>query len=360
MKLSFIILLAAIQFSISSSHELEEEEKPEIIEKVEKIPQKPQFKRFELSDIGPLEIGAVLLLVVYFIHFIWGKEKNYDIVKEWIKNNKDFLNKNFASVGVSNDILLSQESYSCYRSWATGRQNVDFMNVSIDLEARQDVLSFWVLNLFINSKDTIRLEIQLEKMSSLCFAIIRKRELHAVHAKTTDLKFYAKERKMNLANYAVLSDAPEVSDSICTPSLTKILTNDRRLKLLHVTDDHQDFPGKKIIILEYLLVKPKEGISDLVDPLLKALMTTIDIVSSLKLSEHTQNVISDLRKQVEKQKYKATASERQEKQMQRKIDLKKQREEEIAKLPIEQQKKLQEREARREAKQQRLVKSKYR
>ena len=61
--------------------------------------------------------------------------------------------------------LLTKESQSEYRVYATGRQNVQSLTLTFKMLARQD-LFYTVLSFFTGSKDIITLELPLNAMTA--------------------------------------------------------------------------------------------------------------------------------------------------------------------------------------------------
>ena len=61
--------------------------------------------------------------------------------------------------------LLTKESQSDYRVYATGRKNVKSLTLNLNMLARQD-LFYTILSFFTGTKDTITLELPLNTMTA--------------------------------------------------------------------------------------------------------------------------------------------------------------------------------------------------
>lgn len=101
----------------------------------------------------------IFSLVVYFINFFSGRNRNYNIAQTWLEKNAELLEYNFALVGddgkveVENPGLL-KETENVYTLWCSGRASIEGMLTEIHLLKRQDLFSL-IVNYFKPTNDKI-------------------------------------------------------------------------------------------------------------------------------------------------------------------------------------------------------------
>ena len=106
-----------------------------------------------------LEFFMIFALVIYFINFIAGRGKNFNLANTWYEKNLDLLQYNFSLVGddgkkeIENQ-GLQKETESVYTLWCSGRNSVDGMLVEIHLIKRHDLFSI-VMDYFKPTNDKI-------------------------------------------------------------------------------------------------------------------------------------------------------------------------------------------------------------
>ena len=98
-------------------------------------------------------------LVVYFINFITGRNKNFYIANTWFEMNQELLDFNFALVGDDGKKEIEQpgllkETENVYTLWCSGRSSIDGLLAEIQLVKRQDLFSL-ILNYFKPINDRI-------------------------------------------------------------------------------------------------------------------------------------------------------------------------------------------------------------
>lgn len=94
-------------------------------------------------------------LVVYFINYTMGKNKNIKIANSWLAAHRSFLEDNFALVGddtKKDESIFINESDSIFSLWCSGRALVEGMLVELKLIKRQDLLSVTLGHLLFGKK----------------------------------------------------------------------------------------------------------------------------------------------------------------------------------------------------------------
>lgn len=98
-------------------------------------------------------------LVVYFINYLSGRSKNFNIANSWYETHLDLLEYNFSLVGddgkkeIENAGLM-KDTENSYILWCSGRNSLEGMEVDIQLVKRHDLFSI-VLNYFKPTQDRI-------------------------------------------------------------------------------------------------------------------------------------------------------------------------------------------------------------
>ncbi|KAI2636304.1 DUF1682-domain-containing protein [Hypomontagnella submonticulosa] len=109
-------------------------------------------ERYSLSDFRAEGVILVIIAVIFTLHFI-GTRLNKAKARAWIKAHAPILTGEFAVVGFSGmpqgpeqdpEKLLKGKSLFEYATYATGRQNVAFMDVKLSLKKRFNPLMTFV------------------------------------------------------------------------------------------------------------------------------------------------------------------------------------------------------------------------
>lgn len=103
-------------------------------------------------NIELLAIGAILIYTFLFkIGDIYNRRK----VTSFLNSLNDVFKKNFFQYGVSENSLFVKDSPENYASYATGRINIDKVNISIRLQPRQNIFIWLFENVFSFFLDSI-------------------------------------------------------------------------------------------------------------------------------------------------------------------------------------------------------------
>lgn len=144
-----------------------------------------------------VELLFIAGLLVYFVNYAMGKNKNIKIANSWLLAHKSFLEDNFALVGddgkketdISETGLMLKESDSIFTLWCSGRVCCEGMLVELKLIKRQDLLALTmgVLNSKIQDQVVVKAEMSKDSMDSFVFAVCCKRVATKMFKDTTDL-----------------------------------------------------------------------------------------------------------------------------------------------------------------------------
>lgn len=244
-------------------------------------------ERTSLSDFY-LEMFAIPLLIVLAYTYLWGSRKNRGIAKRWIEAHAPALEAEYAVVGfgrgsttsttdaseVNLDGLLREKSKHLYLSYATGRQNVAFMDIKMQLHKRYSpfaLLTENVLGFFVESFATSGEKMELtaytfdgkeeqylshkidggaEKKQpqsaydGFVWAIVHKDAMKRLRDDRFDLSITTTRENPKLPAWAsVMSESAEITDTLLTTELVKAVEAcDDDFEALIVTDLPVDAP----------------------------------------------------------------------------------------------------------------------
>jgi hypothetical protein len=265
-------------------------------------------ERVSLSDFKQEGVILVLIAVIVVIH-IFGTRTNKNKAKAWINAHAPVLKKEFALVGfggrgptvdevetdglaksLANDTLelpedlLKEKSPQEFATYASGRQNVAFLDVNLSLLKRYSPLTMiaeWGMSLFFDSmtSPTERMqaimypfdgrealtvpgqapgahELRKDTKSSydgFVWAIVNKDTMKQLRDDRYDVSITSTKDSAKLPNWAtVMSESAEVTDFLLTPELIKAVEDaGELLEHLIITDQPIDQPLKYAFFLSH-------------------------------------------------------------------------------------------------------------
>ncbi|ROT38334.1 DUF1682-domain-containing protein [Sodiomyces alkalinus F11] len=349
-------------------------------------------------------------LVLFMIHLV-GARLNRNRAKAWAKANAPVLKREFASVGFSglptmdaaaaagdDDVttgVLKEKSLFQFASYASGRQNVAFVDVDLTLVRRfnpmlplaETVLSFFwesmaaprdvveaVLYPF-DGKESLAVpavpgthELRSKEGKSafdgFVWAIVSKERMKELREERYDLSITFTKDNSKLPNWvSVMSESAEITEQLLTPELIKAVeAAGDAFEYLVISDQPVEKPktveeattARKRIFLRYNL--PSNNDYSSLMPLFEEYIRLTDTLVAhgkfrgevmRKVNKVRDETISQLRKEAE-------AKEAEERTQEREKAKKAKRDQELAALDAKQQKKYLEKE--REKEQRRMAK----
>jgi hypothetical protein len=268
-------------------------------------------ERYSLNDFKQEGVILVFIVIIVIIHLI-GTSVNRKKAKTWIKAHAPILQKEFALVGfggrklptdyeienedlaktLANESLelpediLKEKSPQEFATYATGRQNVAFLDFNLTLFKRYSPLSLigeYGMSLFFDSMPapTERMEAilypfdgkealtvpgqapgaqELRKDSKsgydgFVWAIVNKDTMKQLRNDRYDVSITTTKDNAKLPNWAtVMSESAEVTDTLLSPELVKAVEQaGELLEHLIVTDQPIDQPKKCVLVFSFLL-----------------------------------------------------------------------------------------------------------
>ena len=222
----------------------------------------------------------IILIVVFHL---WGTRKNRRKAKEWAKAHATALQNEFAVVGFDGlqgtatpDSLLKEKSPQEFVSYATGRQNVAFVDISVKLPKRYNPVTYWMdyaLSFLWESwsaptekieatsyafdgtekdlvpvlaKDSSTLKVNNSTYDGFIWAIVHKSCMRKVRQDRYDASITFTKDHAKLPSWVtVMTESAEITDALLTPELIKAIEQaGHEFEYLIVTDQPTDKPLK--------------------------------------------------------------------------------------------------------------------
>lgn len=242
-----------------------------------------------------MQEAMVLPFIILIVAFhLWGTRKNRRKAREWAQAHAIALRNEFAVVGfgglqtstandnenvipesVSVDIL-KEKSPQEFISYATGRQNVAFVDVSIKLPKRYNPITYWMDHAFsfffeswpaptekveatayafdgkekdlvpVPAKDSSSLKVNNSAYDGFIWAIVHKSCMRKFRQDRYDASITFTKDNAKLPSWVtVMTESAEITDALLTPELIKAIEQaGHDFEYLIVTDQPTDKPMK--------------------------------------------------------------------------------------------------------------------
>lgn len=257
------------------------------------------WERTTPRDFLQEAIVLPFLILILAFHF-WGTRKNRSKAKAWAQAHAPVLQNEFAVVGFSGirkeataetaeskglsaalidpETMLKEKTAQDFQSYATGRQNVAFLDVSIKLLKRYNPVVFvmdHVLSLFFDSwaqpverfeatvyafdgkekdlvpvpaGDTGSIKVPNSTYDGFIWAIVHKNTMRKFRQERYDASMTFTKDNAKLPSWAtVMSESAEITDHLLTSELVKAIEQaGDAFEYLIVTDQPVDKPLKYV------------------------------------------------------------------------------------------------------------------
>jgi len=151
---------------------------------------------FRRWDSYIAEMIFIFGLLIYFVNYTLGKQKNMKIANSWLAAHRQLLEENFALVGddgkkeldMSHQPGFIKESDNIFTFYCSGRVCCEGMVLELKLKKRQDVVSL-VAQTLRKSPDQVQVKVEMSKdsMDSFVMAVSTKRNAGKMFKDFTDL-----------------------------------------------------------------------------------------------------------------------------------------------------------------------------
>ncbi|XP_054707849.1 PAT complex subunit CCDC47-like [Uloborus diversus] len=325
-----------------------------------------------------LEFLMVAGLLVYFINFIAGRNKNQKLAMAWFNSHRQILENNFALVGDDGKKEiespgLQKESENVYTLWCSGRVCVEGMLVELKLLKRQDLVSL-ISNMFRPASDQmiIKVTMSADSMENFVFCIANKKTAVRLVKEMSDLSTYCPEKKSVERHgvpdsFVMLSELGEAASAMLDGKLVTVLQKyEECIDFIHFSDQfcgpkiQEDAQLTKLPDTKKMLIfgfnMPGKGkitpeTMETLKPLLQLVFYSIDKVKRFHLSKEAKTKAERNRQRAEEAFLKTRHAQRQEAAQARREERRRQEKERIMnEEDPDKQRKWEEREHRRELK----------
>lgn len=197
------------------------------------------------------EIIFASLIVIYFINFIVGRNRNEVLANAWLDVNRPLLDANFALVGddgkkeIENHGLM-KEMENVFYIWCSGRVGIEGMLVELRLWRRHDLMSV-IQKLLkpVNDQVVIKVNLYPDSMDNFVMCLATKKSAVRLVKEYPDLSTYCPERKsvdkygLNSDRFVIMNEIGEVASSLFDKSVVNILNRYEDLfDYIHVSDQY--------------------------------------------------------------------------------------------------------------------------
>ncbi|KAJ5090210.1 hypothetical protein N7532_008894 [Penicillium argentinense] len=236
-------------------------------------------------------IMPFILLIVIF--HVWGTRKNRRKARDWAKAHIPALQKEFAVVGfdgiarpaeddsvsvelVNPESLLKERAANEFAAYATGRQNVAFLDIALKMPKRYNPITYfmeYIFSFFFESweapaqkyealmyafdgkekdlipvlgKDTSTLKVNQSTYDGFIWAVVHKSHMRKFRTERYDASMtFSKDHPRLPSWVTVMSESAEITENLLTADLAQAIEKaGHDFEYLIVTDQPIDKPTK--------------------------------------------------------------------------------------------------------------------
>lgn len=326
-----------------------------------------------------LEILMVTGLIVYFINFATGKNKNTKLANVWFQTHRNLLEENFSLIGDDSTVenkeadCLIKESENVFTLWCSGRICCEGMLVEIKLIKRQDLIAI-LAGIMRPTLDQIHIKVIMNKedMDNFVFCVASKKTALHMSKEMADINMYCPERrsgeKHNIpSSFFIMNEISESTSAMLDSKITTVLNKYvDYIDYMHFSDQFTGVKqsedngvyklpeAQKVLLFGFNV--PVKGLSaveamEQLKPLMIMVFYCIDKIRKYRLSKEGKMKADKNRQRVEEAFLKSTHVARAEAAAARREERKRLEKEKImADADPEKQRRWEEKEQKRQAK----------
>ncbi|GJQ79973.1 hypothetical protein Trydic_g9450 [Trypoxylus dichotomus] len=326
-----------------------------------------------------LEILMITGLVVYFVNFATGKNKNTKIANAWFQTHRTLLEDNFSLVGDDgisenlDNVTIVKESENIFTLWCSGRTCCEGMLVELKLIKRQDLVAV-IAGMMRPTLDQVHIKVMMNRddMDTFVFCVASKKTAVHLAKDMADISVYCPEKKAGEkynvpSSFNVMSEIAESTSAMLDSKVTAVLNKYTDLvDYIHFSDQYsgakqpEDSTALKLPDTQKVLLfgfnMPVKGMPlneamEQLKPLLIMVFYCIEKVKRYRLSKEGKNKADKNRQRVEEVFLKSTHAARAEAAAARREEKRRQEKEKVmAEDDPEKQRRWEEKEQKRQAK----------
>lgn len=305
-----------------------------------------------VTPFGAYEMCAVAFLALYLVNVLWGRSSNARIADAWGKAFTEpggLFDKNFSSIGGGmGQEKIMREAGNCYKFYASGRRHVAGLLATLNLCARQDLLSvLW--DILSPSEDTVTLEAYVTEasMPPLVLAVGTPKLMRRMAADQPDIAKYTKKIQApkdaapswpNDKLHIYTEHSHIFTELFSEPKVLTTLNptgpharSFKYFRSLHFTNECAEGGHKRVLRFTFAIPKPS-NMADLA-PLMALVPLFIDLVGSCKLSPELRKKAEAVRVKAAEEAESQTRKARLDALAQRKQDKMAEEKARLARLP---------------------------
>ncbi len=306
------------------------------------------------------EIFMIVLLMFYILNCLFGVSKNDRIANDWIKRNLEYYVGNYAHIGSTKeydiDSPLVKESYNKFKFFASGRRNLNFTTINLDLVKRQDLINISSSLFYPPEKDRIIFDISINSNTQHVFCLCRKKEVKFMKSTYQDIDFmtnqYFPDYISTESNLVLMTEDDELADKVFNKNLRKKLKIiEKNIDVIYFTD-RKTFSREELILYASFFIDSDSSVNICITEFVHELADSLAIldINSKKL-QTAKKLREDYEEYVEAEKLKKEAKSGEESE--KKAEEKRLKDEQMRKnLSKEQLAKLEEKEKKERMKKQ--------
>ncbi|KAK7061737.1 hypothetical protein R3P38DRAFT_2831261 [Favolaschia claudopus] len=312
------------------------------------------------------EAYLFLALFAYGLFFFWGRSTNMGKANRWLNAHLPVLQQQF-----SKPKRWTQDGYSDFFNFSTGRRNIASLHSIFTLRPRHDFLQFafqearTFIDLQYRPTDDLQLDFKLfpDAMAhDFVWAVVSKDELPTVKNERWDLTWTKTSENPGVSSkFSVMSEFADVTDGVLKAfPLAKLLEDPKiapYFRSLSITDQPRERPLKPLTaddrekhVILTLRAPPASQVDATVD-FVALIFPFIDSLSRVALRPETKTKLKKVREENDKEIKKESEKDKKEEEAEaleaKKAAKRRAEEDRISKLSAADQKKILERERKR-------------
>ncbi|KKK19211.1 hypothetical protein P175DRAFT_0426477 [Aspergillus ochraceoroseus IBT 24754] len=234
-------------------------------------------------------VMPIILLILLF--HVWGTRKNRRKARDWAQAHASTLQSEFAVVGFDGiqrteksinlelsfpDSILKEKSAQEFTAYATGRQNVAFVDIALKMPKRANPITYWMDKAFaflfdswpapeetfeataytfdgkekdvvpVPAKNASPLKVNNSAYDGFIWAVVHKNHMRNFRQDRYDASMTFTKDNPKLPNWVtVMTESAEITDTLVTPELIQAVERaGSKFKYLIITDQPVDKPLK--------------------------------------------------------------------------------------------------------------------
>ncbi|KAI9594411.1 hypothetical protein BDF19DRAFT_444730 [Syncephalis fuscata] len=192
-----------------------------------------------------IELVLCSLLVLYVFIYQWGKHKNEQIAKTWIKYHLDLFASHFAHVGNDKGHILVKDGPADFLFYASGRIHCQYLRARLQMIPRHDPVAL-LIGFIRPQYDRISIEVCMneDEYDPVVFGVATASKVTAAYKYRYDLASFTRQVRTPLLpdNFYALTEHGDITTTILDDNISEVIKSHRDyFEEMYITDQ----PSKK-------------------------------------------------------------------------------------------------------------------